>query len=191
MNLVSRRLFGSLLYFKERPRRSGAPLPLVVPCFLARTSPLLCPAIHAAQHERAGRARVPSAAGSTAGRTMQETASGTGHLTRSRPQDSASTAAAPQWEPRKPLGGTTKPRRGTPAGLKWIKGLNRGLARPGPPTSFNPSDQSRKRILHKKGPAGAGLVFPTSQCLRLSPQGSLRSYFLKGNFDAPEALAGL
>ncbi len=37
-------------------------------------------------------------------------ASGTGHLTRSRPQDSASNAA-PQWELRKPLGGTRKPRR--------------------------------------------------------------------------------
>ncbi len=34
------------------------------------------------------------------------------HLTRSRPQDSASNAAAPQWEPRKPLGGRRKPRRG-------------------------------------------------------------------------------
>ncbi len=31
--------------FEEKPRRSGAPLPLLVPCFLART----------AQHERAGR----------------------------------------------------------------------------------------------------------------------------------------
>jgi len=38
-------------------------------------------------------------------------ASGTGHLTRPRPQDSASNAAAPQWEPRTPLGGTRKPRR--------------------------------------------------------------------------------
>ncbi len=28
---------------KEKPRRSGAPLPLLVPCFLARTGPLLCP----------------------------------------------------------------------------------------------------------------------------------------------------
>ncbi len=27
------------------------------------------------------------------------------------------------------------------------------LARPGPPASFNPSNQSRKPILHKKGPA--------------------------------------
>ncbi len=32
-------------------------------------------------------------------------ASGYGHLTRSRPQDSALSAAAPQWEPRKPWGG--------------------------------------------------------------------------------------
>jgi hypothetical protein len=28
---------------KQKPRRSGAPLPLLVPCFLARTRPLLCP----------------------------------------------------------------------------------------------------------------------------------------------------
>ena len=27
---------------KEKPRRSRAPLPLLVPCFLARTRPLLC-----------------------------------------------------------------------------------------------------------------------------------------------------
>ena len=35
-------------------------------------------------------------------------ASGYGHLTRSRPQDSASNAAAPQCEPRKPLAGARK-----------------------------------------------------------------------------------
>ncbi len=46
--------------------------------------------IHAAQHERAGRARVPSAAGSTAALPDQKTASGYSHPTRSRPQDSAS-----------------------------------------------------------------------------------------------------
>ena len=28
---------------ERRPRRSGAPVPLLVPCFLARTRPLLCP----------------------------------------------------------------------------------------------------------------------------------------------------
>ncbi len=27
----------------KKPRRNGAPLPLLVPCFLARTRPLLCP----------------------------------------------------------------------------------------------------------------------------------------------------
>ncbi len=46
-----------------------------------------------------------SAAGSTAGLPDQKTASGYGHFTRSCPQDSASNAAAPQWEPRKPLAG--------------------------------------------------------------------------------------
>ncbi len=42
------------------PGYNGAPLPLLVPCFLARTRPLLCPAIHAAQHERAGRSDAPA-----------------------------------------------------------------------------------------------------------------------------------
>ena len=80
-------------------------------------------------------------------------ASGTGHTTRSRPQDSASNAAAPQWEPRAALDGRRKPRRETetPAGPKWDR--KRELAQDGPPTSFNPSDQSRKRILYKKGPS--------------------------------------
>ena len=83
-----------------------APLPLLVPCFLARNkAPLVPPAIHAAQHERAGHAVVRAR-----GRLYRwpEGASNSqrhGHLTRSRPQDSASNAAAPQWEPRKPLGG--------------------------------------------------------------------------------------
>ncbi len=83
---------------KENPRRSGAPLPFLVPCFLGpRKASLVPPAIHAAQHERAGRA------GESGPRdrlyrwaAMEATASGYGHLTRSRPQDSASNAAAPQ-----------------------------------------------------------------------------------------------
>ena len=46
----------------------------------------------------------------------------------------------PQREPRKPLAGTRNPRREeeTPAGPKCSAELKRGLARPGPPTSFNP-----------------------------------------------------
>ncbi len=40
---------------KEKARRSGAPVPLLALCFLARTRP---PAIHAAQHERAGRVKL-------------------------------------------------------------------------------------------------------------------------------------
>ncbi len=85
--------------------------------------------------------------------TCAAPASGTGHLTRSRPQDSASNVVAPQWEPRKPLGGTRKPRRGrrVQRGLSEI--CKQGLARPGPPASFDPSDQSRKRILTRKAPA--------------------------------------
>ncbi len=50
-------------------------------------------------------ARVPSAAGSTASGN-HEYRQRHFHLTRSRPQDSASNAAAPQWEPRKPWAAT-------------------------------------------------------------------------------------
>ena len=53
----------------------------------------------------------------------QETSQRLRHLTRSRPQDSAANAVAPQWEPRKPLGGTRSPAGAwTPAGLVvWVK----------------------------------------------------------------------
>ncbi len=69
----------------------------------------MSPAIHAAQHERAGHAGLcvgsaAGAAGSTASGTRVPT-DGTAIL---HAQDSASTAAAPQREPRKPLGGTQK-----------------------------------------------------------------------------------
>ncbi len=95
--------------------RSGAPLPLLVP-LLSPGDP--CGAARASRPRRSD----PDAAGSTAGRQRRgSTASGYGHLTRSRPQDSASSAAAAQWEPRKPLGATRKPRREakTSAGPKW------------------------------------------------------------------------
>ncbi len=74
-----------------------------------------------AQHERAGRVRAPNR-----GRLYRWPAvrpgQRHGHLTRSRPQDSALSAAAPKWEPRKPLGGARKPRRRTeaPAGLSAV-----------------------------------------------------------------------
>ncbi len=67
------------------------------------------PAIHAAQHERAGHA-VVRARGRLYRWQDRRQASGYGHLTRSRPQDSASNAAAPQWEPRKPLAGRASSR---------------------------------------------------------------------------------
>ncbi len=84
------------------------------------------------------------AAGSTASMPDQNTASGNAIL---HPQDSPSNAAAPQWEPRKPWAGTRKPRweMGTSAGLKC--GCWSCWSIIGPPTSFDPSDQSRKRIL--------------------------------------------
>ena len=58
------------------------------------------------QHERAGReGATQHAAGSTAGLPDQITASGYGHLTRPRPQDSASNSGHRHQEPRKPLAG--------------------------------------------------------------------------------------
>ncbi len=66
---------------------------------------LVPPAIYAAQHERAGRAMVGTATGSTAGLQTGATASGYGHSTRSRPQDSASNRGHRHQEPRKPLAG--------------------------------------------------------------------------------------
>ncbi len=74
-------------------------------------APLVPPAIHAAQHERAGRDKLMKTRPALPLAVPDRAANGYGHLTRSRPQDSASNAAAPQWEPRKPLGGTRKPRR--------------------------------------------------------------------------------
>ena len=115
------------------------------------------PPIHAAQHERAGRKgddhtrpALPLAG------SVLAPASGYGHLTRSRPQDSASNAAVPQWEPRKPLAGTRKPRREAEdsSGAKVGHGhRNEVWSVVGPHTRLDPSDQLRKRILHKKGPS--------------------------------------
>ncbi len=100
---------------KAPPERgAGAALGAVLLC--PHKAPLVAPPIHAAQHERAGRAGLwASAAGSTAGLLDPKTASGNAIL---HAQDSASTAATPQREPRKPLAGTRKPRRQeeTPAG---------------------------------------------------------------------------
>ena len=52
----------------------------------------------------------------------------------------------------KPLAGRRKPRRSGASSGAIVRVSNRGLARLGPPASFNPSDQSRKRILYRKGP---------------------------------------
>ena len=91
---------------KAPPERGAAAAALGAVLLGPHKAPLVLPPIHAAQHERAGRRgdnhtrpALPLAGG------VLPPASGTGHLTRSRPQDSASNAAAPQWEPRKPLGG--------------------------------------------------------------------------------------
>ncbi len=97
--------------------------------------PHKAPAIHAAQHERAGRAGCVGQRGRLYRWPAKEkaTASGYGHLTRSRPQDSASTAAAPQWEPRKQLGGRRKaPRqrigKSTQRGAPTIQSLGDRIA---------------------------------------------------------------
>ena len=81
---------------------------------------------HAAQHERAGRKHSQDRSRLYRWLTYGVAASGDGHLTRSRPQNSTSTAAAPQWEPRKPLASTRKPRRsGDSSGaiMVWIWGV--------------------------------------------------------------------
>ncbi len=70
---------------QKKPRRSRAPLSLLVPCFLARTRPLLVPpAIHAAQHERAGHAGCVDQRGRLyrqRRRVQEGAASGADHLT--------------------------------------------------------------------------------------------------------------
>ncbi len=71
---------------RRRPRPAALGAVILGP----HKPPLVPPTIHAAQHERAGRARIPSAADSTAVLPDQNTASGYSHPTRSRPQDSAS-----------------------------------------------------------------------------------------------------
>ncbi len=85
-------------------------LPLA--CDGEANSQRLRPSYTVSPHKRAGRARLRRtgrAAGSTAGQGHRIQASGYRHLTRSRPQDSASNAAAPRQEPRKPLGGQESP----------------------------------------------------------------------------------
>ncbi len=52
-------------------------------------APLVSPAIHAAQHERAGRVNALETRPALPPPASDVAASGTGHLTRSRPQDSA------------------------------------------------------------------------------------------------------
>ncbi len=143
-------------HVKKNPPERGTAAALGAVLLGPHKAPLVPPAIPAAQHERAGRARswpgttrpaLPPASPGGA-------ASGYGHLTRSRPQDSASNS-------RHAVGATQAVGRaqespaevGPPAGPEWGAELNWSLARPGPPESFNPSDQSRKRILHKKGPS--------------------------------------
>ncbi len=66
---------------------------------------------------------------------------------------------APQTQP--PRSGSRASRwaaQESPAGVgdssgAIVRPCKQGLARPGPPTSFNPQDQSRKRIPQKKGPS--------------------------------------
>ncbi len=73
----------------QREPRRGAGAALGAVLLGPHKAPVVPPAIHTAQHERAGRARnVSNATGSTAGLPDQKTASGYGYLTRSRSQDS-------------------------------------------------------------------------------------------------------
>ncbi len=61
---------------RKAPPEQGAAAPLGAVLLGPRKAPLVSPAIHAAQHGRAGRARSGPAAGSTADRGIGTTASG-------------------------------------------------------------------------------------------------------------------
>ncbi len=54
-------------------------------------------------------------------------ASGYGHLTQSRPRDSDSNAAAPQWEPRKPLAGIHAAMRADEMLKRVVKAVQKAL----------------------------------------------------------------
>ncbi len=89
-----------------------------------------------AQHERAGRdgRRItPPRPALPPAYALAGVASGTGHLTRSRPQDSPSNAATPQWEPRKPMAGHMTKGQRTDLTLRGHAKLpaKRGAEKPG------------------------------------------------------------
>ncbi len=112
---------------------------------------------HAAQHERAGRKHSQDRSRLYRWLTYGVAASGDGHLTRSRPQNSTSTAAAPQWEPRKPLASTRKPRRsGDSSGaiMVWIWGVVpfRTTHKFRPLRSATQADSDKKGPSAKPGP---------------------------------------
>ncbi len=84
------------------------------------------PAIHAAQNERAGRRGDNHTRPALPPAAPRRSSQRHGHLTRSRPQDSPSNAAVPQWEPRKPFAGRRKARRsGVRSYLLWREALQR------------------------------------------------------------------
>ncbi len=113
---------GTILRKGSPPERDAAALGAVL--LGPHKAPLVPPPIHAAQHERAGRKGDDHTRPALPPASPGGAASGYGHLTRSRPQGHPSSAAAPQWEPRKPLGGTRSPAGAwTPAGLKVRVGL--------------------------------------------------------------------
>ncbi len=76
---------------QENPRRSGAPVPLLVPCFLARTRPLLCPrrSMRRSTSEPAARTMTTRDRLYRRAATLGVHSRRYGHLTRSRPRDSA------------------------------------------------------------------------------------------------------
>ncbi len=147
---------------KEKPRRSGTPVPLLVPCFLARTRPLLYPrrsmrrstSEPAARVERVGFSLPQAAHGRLyrrphGGRRPAATAILHGLARRTAPQTQPprSGSRASRW-----VAQESPAEAETPAGPSVVLGYQR-LALIGPPISFNPQDQSRKPILHKKGPS--------------------------------------
>ncbi len=112
------------------------------------------PAIHAAQHERAGRAGNVSQRGrlyrwpAVCQNRAAATAILHGLARRTAPQTHLprSGSRAGRWAAQE------RPRRGDgPAGPELSVYRNWPVV--GPPRKLDPSDQSRKRILHKKGPS--------------------------------------
>ncbi len=140
---------------QKYPRRSGAPLPLLVPCFLARTRPLLRPR-RSMRHSTSE----PAASWVTHGRLYRRAAPSE-NSQRHRPSYTVSPAGqrlkcSPAVGAAQAVGRHKKAPPGSEdfSGAKVLEQQpNRIWPVVGPPTKLVPSDQSCKPIPHKKGPS--------------------------------------